>query len=234
MPPRTDRTVLSLEAVVLPERAIAVAPAQLDLALRRGELGIIHADDDGESFSMIDLCVGLMVPASGHVRFLDVDWATRSRPQRLHRRRRIGLVAQTGVWPPQMSIMDSILMAQLYHSHRSRDELLAEAIELARLFGLPGLPAERRDATRRQVLLRAGCVRGFLGSPDLVLVHDQLLDRTPELAVPMAQAITAMRARGGAVLWINTGSGSGAFQYVEPDHVYRMGDGRLARMGRLR
>jgi len=226
--------VLSLEAVVLPERAVAAAPAQLDLALRRGELGIIHADDDGDSFSMIDLCIGLMVPAGGRVRFLDVDWATRSRPQRLHRRRRIGLVAQTGVWPPQMTIMDSILMAQLYHSNRPRDELLGEATDLARLFGLPGLPAERRDATRRQILLRAGCVRGFLGSPDLVLVHDQLLDRTPELAVPMAQAVTAARMRGGAVLWISTGTASGAAQHVEADHVYRMGDGRLARMGRVR
>jgi phospholipid/cholesterol/gamma-HCH transport system ATP-binding protein len=234
MPPRAPRTVLSLEAVVLADRAIAGMPPQLDFALRRGEVGIIHADEEGDSSSMVELCVGLIVPVSGHVRFLDVDWATRTRPQRLHRRRRIGLVVQTGVWPSQMSIMDSILMAQLYHSGRSRDELLAEATGLARLFGLPGLPADRRDETRRQVLLRAGCVRGFLGSPDLVLVHDQLLDRMPEIAVPMAQAITSTRERGGAVLWINAGKTSEAAQYVEADHIYHFGDGRLARMRRLR
>src|SRR5262245_12934274 len=234
MPTRAHRTVLSLDDVVLTERSYSGSQAHLALALRRGEVGIIHADDEGESSAMVELSVGLMVPARGRVRFLDVDWTTRTRPQRLRRRSRIGLVAQTGIWPSQMTIMDSILMAQLYHSDRSRDELIAEATDLARLFGLPGLPAERREATRRQVLLRAGCIRGFMGSPDLVLVHDQLLDRTSELAIPMAQAISATRARGGAVLWINTGTASEATQFVEADHVYHLGEGRLARMRRLR
>jgi phospholipid/cholesterol/gamma-HCH transport system ATP-binding protein len=195
---------------------------------------MIYVDEEAESSAMVDLCVGLAVPAGGRVRFLDVDWTTRTRPQRLHRRRRIGLLVQTGVWPSQMTVMDAILMAQLYHSNRSRNDLIAEATDLARLFGLPGLPAESRDATRRQILLRAGCVRGFLGSPDLVLVHDQLLDRTSELAAAMAQAITATLTRGGAVLWINIGSASEAAQYVQPDHVYHLADGKLARMRRLR
>ena len=133
-----------------------------------------------------------------------------------------------------MTIMESILLSPLYHSDRSRDELIAEATGLARLFGLPGLPAERRDATRRQALLRAGCVRGFLGSPDLVLVHDHLLDRTSELAIPMTQAISATRARGGAVLWLASGMASPMTQLVEANHVYRLGESGLLRMRRPR
>src|SRR5215475_15295169 len=137
MPPRPARTVLSLEAAALTERAMSSMPAQLDLDLRRGEIGVIHVDDESEAAAMVDLCVGLAVPASGRVRFLGVDWATRTRPQRLHRRRRIGFVAQTEVWPAQMTIMDSILLAPLYHSDRSRDDVVVEATALARLFGLP-------------------------------------------------------------------------------------------------
>lgn len=232
MPPRPARAVLALEAAALTERSLAASAALIDLDLRRGEVGMIVVDDDSEAAAVIDLCVGLTVPASGLVRFLGVDWATRTRPQRLYRRRRIGLVAQTDVWPAQMTIMDSILLAPLYHSDRSRDELLDEATALARLFGLPGLPAERRDTTRRQALLRAGCVRGFLGSPDLVLVHDQLLDRTPELATPMAQAIAAARARGGAVLWLTTSPASAAAQHIEADQAYRLGDAGLVRIRR--
>jgi predicted ABC-type transport system involved in lysophospholipase L1 biosynthesis ATPase subunit len=232
MPPRLARTVLALEAAALTERSISGSPAHLDLDLRRGEVGMIHVDDDSEASAMVDLCVGLAMPASGRVRFLGVDWATRTRPQRLHRRRRVGVVAQTEVWPAQMTIMESILLAPLYHSDRSRDELIAEATGLARLFGLPGLPAEPREATRRQALLRAGCVRGFLGSPDLVLVHDQLLDRTSELAIPMAQAVSMTRARGGAVLWLTAGMVSPAAQHIEADLVYRLGDAGLIRMRR--
>jgi len=230
VPPRPARTVLSLEAAALTERPSSGLPALLDLDLRRGEVAVIHVDDDSEALAMVDLCVGLTAPASGHVRFLGVDWATRTRPERLRRRRRVGIVAQTEVWPSQMTIMDSILLAQLHHSERSRDDLVAEAIELARLFGLPGLPAERREATRRHALLRAGCVRCFLGAPDLVLVHDHLLDRTSELAVPMAQAILATRARGGAVLWVSASAAVPATQFVEADQVHRLGDAGLVRM----
>jgi phospholipid/cholesterol/gamma-HCH transport system ATP-binding protein len=232
MPPRALRTVLGLEAAVLTQRSLSGSPAQLDLDLRRGEVAMIHVDDDTEASAVVDLCVGLAPPPSGHVRFMGIDWATRTRPQRLRRRRRVGVVAHTDVWPPQMTIMDSLLLAPLYHSDRTRDELIADAIGLARLFGLPGLPAERRESTRPQALLRAGCVRGFLGSPDLVLVHDQLLDRTAELAVPMAQAIAAVRARGGVALWLTAATTSLAAQHVEPDQVYRLGETSLIRMRR--
>jgi phospholipid/cholesterol/gamma-HCH transport system ATP-binding protein len=232
VPPHPNRTVLAFEAAALSERALSSSPAHIDLDLRRGEIGIIHVDDDSEAAAMLDLCVGLAAPANGRVRFMGVDWATRSRPQRLHRRRRLGVVAQTDVWPSQMTIMESILLAPLYHSDRSREELLAEATSWARLFGLPGLPAERRDATRRQALLRAGCVRGFLGSPDLVLVHDQMLDSTADLSIPMAQAVSTTRARGGAVLWLTAARALPAAQHIETDHVYRMGEAGLVRLRR--
>jgi predicted ABC-type transport system involved in lysophospholipase L1 biosynthesis ATPase subunit len=232
MPPRPARTVLALEAAALTERSISGSPAHIDFDLRRGEVGMIHVDDDSEAAALVELCVGLGAPSSGHVRFLGVDWATRTRPQRLHRRRRVGVVAQTDVWPAQMTIMESILLAPLYHSDRSREDLIAEATALARLFGLPGLPAEQRAATRRRALLRAACVRGFLGTPDLVLVHDQLLDRTSELAIPMAQAVSSTRARGGAVLWLTADVIAPAAQYIEADKVYRLGDTGLVPMRR--
>jgi phospholipid/cholesterol/gamma-HCH transport system ATP-binding protein len=132
-----------------------------------------------------------------------------------------------------MTIMDAILLAPLYHSDRSRDEVVAEATGLARLFGLPGLPADRRETTSRRVLVRAGCVRGFLGSPDLVLMQDRLLDHAPELAAPLAQAISASCARGAAVLWITSSMASPASRFVEADHAYRLADTGLARMRRL-
>jgi phospholipid/cholesterol/gamma-HCH transport system ATP-binding protein len=130
--------------------------------------------------------------------------------------------------------MEAVLLSRLYHSDQSRTQVIAEATELARLFGLPGLPVERRDVVSRQVLLRAGCVRGFLGLPDLVVVYDQLLDYTAELAAPMAQAISATRARGGAVLWITAAATSQAAQFVEADQVFRLGGAGLISMRRAR
>ena len=221
MAQRSTRSVLSLENAALTERYLSATPACLDLDLRRGESAIIHVDDEDEGAAMVDLCTGFVPPFGGHVRFLGVDWTTRTRPERLRRRRRLGVVIETDVWPAHMTIMDAVLLDSLYHFDRPREELLTEATNLARLFGLPGLPAERRESTSRQALIRAACVRGFLGTPDLVLVQDPLLDRMSELAVPMAQAISAILRRGGAVLWIAAGTAAAA-QFVEPDHVFRL------------
>jgi phospholipid/cholesterol/gamma-HCH transport system ATP-binding protein len=234
MPPRSSRSVLSLEGTALAERVFSATPAHLDLDLRRGEVAMVHVDDDSEAVALVNLCTGFAAPTDGCVRFLGVDWATRTRPQRLHRRRRIGAVVQTDVWPSRMTIMESILLARLYHFDRPRDEAVAEATALARLFGLPGLPAADREATSRYALVRAGCVRGLMGSPDLVLVHDPLLDRTSELAAPMAQALSAVRARGGAVLWLTAAMASQAAQFIEADYVFRLGDAGLIQMRRPR
>jgi phospholipid/cholesterol/gamma-HCH transport system ATP-binding protein len=232
MAARTARSVLSLEGAALDERHFSTTPAHLDLDLLRGEVAVIRVDDDSDASAIVDLCTGLADPARGHVRFLGVDWATRSPHERLRRRRRIGVVVQTEVWPSHMTIMDSILLARLYHFDRPRDEALADATSLARLFGLPGLPSGHREATPLQALVRAACVRGFIGTPDLVMVQDQLLDRTSELAVPMAQAISAACGRGGAVLWITASMASQAAELIEPDHVFRLGDRGLLRLRR--
>ena len=92
------------------------------------------------------------------------------------------------------------------------------------------------DARRRRcaALVRAACVRAFLGSPDLVVVHDHLLDQTSELAVPMAQAISAACDRGATVLWITTSLAAPAAQFVQADHLFRLGDSGLVRVRRSR
>ena len=229
---RPARSVLTLEAATLGAQPLSFNTAALDFELPRGEVAVVHVDDDDEATALVDLCSGLAAPAGGHVRFLGVDWTTRTPRERLRRRRRIGAVVQTEIWPPHMTIMDSILLARVYHFERPREEAVADATTLARLFGLPGLPTERRESVPTRTLVRAGCVRGFLGSPDLVIVQDPLLDRMSELAVPMAQTVAATRRRGGAVLWITASNVSQAAQFVEPEHVLRLGDHGLVRMRR--
>jgi len=68
-----------------------------------------------------------------------------------------------------------------------------------------------------------------LGSPDLIVVHDQALEQTRDLAVPMAQAISAARDRGAAVLWITASLAAQAAQFVEAEQVLRLGETGLAR-----
>lgn len=234
MPQRSGRSVLSLEGVALSDRQFSEHTARLDLELPRGEIALIEVEDEHDAAMLVDLCLGLADPGSGQVLFRGVDWTTRTPRERFHNRRRIGAVVQTHVWPSHMTVLDSVLVARAYHFKQPRAEAVADATDLARLFGLPGLPAGRRETTPMRALVRAACVRGFLGSPDLIVVQDQVLDQSSDLAVPMAQAISAACDRGGTVLWITASLAAQAAQFVQPNHAFRMGDHGLVRVRRSR
>jgi len=231
---RPSRTVLSLHDVTLPERQFSSAPTRLDLELPRRSVTLVEVDDDTDASALVDLCLGMTDPTAGHVRFLGVDWATRTPRERMFRRRRIGAVMQTDVWPSHMTVLESVLVARAYHFNQPRAEVIADATQLARLFGLPGLPAGRRDATPARALVRAACVRGFIGSPDLIVVQDQVLDQSSELAVPMAQAISAACDRGATALWITASLATQAAQFVQANQAFRLGDHGLTRVRRSR
>ena len=234
MASRPTRLVLSLQSAVLAERQFSAGSAKLDLDVPRGGMAMVQVDDEADAANLVDLCLGLADPAAGQVRFLGVDWQTRTPRERLARRRRIGAVVQADVWPAHMTVLEAVLVARFYHFDRPRPEVIADATALARLFGLPGLPAGRRETTPRRALVRAACVRGFLGTPELIVVHDQTLDQTADLAVPMAQAISAARDRGGAVLWITTSLVAQAAEFVQADAVFRLGEHGLIRVRRSR
>lgn len=194
---------------------------------------MIQVDDDADAATLVDICIGLATPAAGQASFLGIDWQARRPHERLTRRRNIGTVVQAQVWPSHMTVLESVLLAHLYHFDRPRDEVVADATALARLFGLPGLPTGRRDTTPARALMRAACVRGFLGAPDLVVVQDQTIETTADLAVPMAQAIAEAKDRGATVLWVTESLSAEATRFVQPDQILRLGDSGLIRVRRL-
>jgi phospholipid/cholesterol/gamma-HCH transport system ATP-binding protein len=232
MPTRASQSILSLHGVALAERQHSTRPTCLDLELPRGSLAMIQVDDDADAASLVDICLGLATPAGGQVGFLGVDWQALSPHERLARRRNIGTVVQVHVWPSHLTVLESVLLAHRYHFDEPPEEVVAEATALARLFGLPGLPTGRRDTTPARALARAACVRGFLGAPDLVVVQDQAIEATADLAVPMAQAIAGTRDRGATVLWVTESLSAQATRFVQPDQIFRLGDSGLIRVRR--
>ena len=136
MAARPGRSVLSLQGVALADRQFSAHTARLDLELPRGEVALLQVEDEHDAAMLVDLCLGLADPGAGQVRFLGVDWTTRTPRERFHRRRRIGAVVQTDVWPSHMTVLESVLVARAYHFHQPQAEVIADATELARLFAL--------------------------------------------------------------------------------------------------
>lgn len=230
----TRGAVLSLQRVAMVRQNMSAVPAYLDLELARGQVAFIEVADEDEARLLIDLCLGVSDPDSGQAFFLGTSWQTLNYPDRLSRRRRVGSVVQTDVWPAHLSVFDAVMLSRFFHADHPPEEAIADATRLARLFGLPGLPAGRREATQPRSLVRAGCVRGFLGTPELVVIQDHTIEDMADLAEAMAQAVGLAQDRGAAVLWVVGSLQAAAIQFVQADHVLRLADHGLVPVRRLR
>jgi phospholipid/cholesterol/gamma-HCH transport system ATP-binding protein len=102
----------------------------------------------------------------------------------------------------QLSLMENILLPQLYHTHRSSSHIRDEAGQLAERFGLPGVPLGLPGDFTPADLQRAACVRAFLGRPLLILLQEPTIGMASDILSPLIQAIRDARDRGAAVIWL--------------------------------
>ena len=115
----------------------------ISLRLLPGECTLIEASEARQLTAFADLCSGLITLHSGNVRFVGRDWSDVPHDYAAALRSRIGRVFATGGWLPFLDVETNILLPQLHHTRRGREELRREAQGLAREFGLPGLPLGR-------------------------------------------------------------------------------------------
>jgi phospholipid/cholesterol/gamma-HCH transport system ATP-binding protein len=224
-------SVLSLRGVALAARQRAGA-GTVDFDLAHREVAVVELDEDSDAGGFIDLCLGLAEPPSGEVYCLGRSWRSESYHDRLAHRSRIGTLVDSEIWPAHMPVAQVALAPQLYHTKQTEHEAIAAATILARRFGLPGLPIAPSEHVPRADLVRAACVRAFLGTPEFVLIADPALESMTELGTPIAQAIGAVHDRGGAVLWLLNAASAPAARYVTADHVWRLDDRGLTRARR--
>lgn len=216
--------ILSLHDVALTERRAPAEAGTLNLELGHGTVTLVETGDGSDADLLIDLCLGLSVPARGDVVFLGEAWRMRSYHDNLGLRGHIGLLTGSQTWPADLSIAEAVLMARLYHTKQPLDDAIAAATILARRFGLPGLPAGSRESVPADQLTRSACVRAFCGTPELVLVSDSTLEGMAELGIAMAQAIAEVQDRGGAVLWLVDTVEAPAAHFVRADQTFRFGE----------
>jgi phospholipid/cholesterol/gamma-HCH transport system ATP-binding protein len=198
-----DRTtpVLEFAEAWLPLPDQAGMGVAIDLALGPGDLVLMQPGDASHERAIVDGACGLVAPEAGAIRFLGRAWAGLPPDQANALRGRIGLAFRRGAWLPYLTLLDNVLMPQLYHTRRRFAELCDEAALLARLFGLPGVPTGRPDEVPPADQQRAACVRAFLGAPALIVLESPSDGLVPGLLAPLINAMRAARDRDAAVLW---------------------------------
>lgn len=178
----------------------ALPNVPLDLMLMPGECALIETFDPGRATAFADLCSGMTALQQGEIRFMGYDWAELGHERAAALRGRIGRIHQKGAWISMFGTHVNIMLAQLHHTREPEPAIAQSAVELARQFGLPGLPLVKPDRLSDDDLLRAGCVRAFLGEPQLLLLESTITPERAELTAPLLDLLSRALHRGAAAV----------------------------------
>jgi phospholipid/cholesterol/gamma-HCH transport system ATP-binding protein len=169
--------------------------------INQGELLLVRMERENERLALPDAAEGLALPTQGSVKFLGEDWQRMSADRAAAQRGKIGRLFEDEGWISDLGVDENIMLSQSYHTSRSEQNILEEALKLARLFGLPGLPRGRPGKLRRWDLRKAACIRAFLGQPQFIILEQPVHGVYADLMAPLLNAAQSARKRGAAVLW---------------------------------
>lgn len=196
-----EAPVLAFEDCALALAGTHAEAIPLSVTLCSGEFLVLHLEDDQHEEAVIQALCGLWPPLAGRVRFQGHDWEDLRPEQANALRGRIGTVFREDVWSPYRTVMEDMVLAQMHHTRRPLDEILAEAAHWSLRFGLPGLPRDMPVAVRPQDRQGASFARAFLGAPALIVIRHQTRTLPPWLLAAVTRAIWELRERGAAVIW---------------------------------
>ncbi len=195
-----NEPILQLVAALPFLEAGALPNVALDLVLMPGDCALIEAPDAGAATAFADLCSGMRGLRSGEARFMGYDWTALGPERAAALRGRIGRIHQRGAWIGTLDTHVNIMLARLHHTREPETAIAEAATELARRFGLPGLPLTRPDRLSEADLARAGCVRAFLGEPRLLLLESAIGADRPDITRPLLDLLSGALDRGAAAI----------------------------------
>jgi phospholipid/cholesterol/gamma-HCH transport system ATP-binding protein len=207
--------------------------AALRLELHEGDFAVIEVPGPRRGGAFADLCSGLVSLADGQVRFLGRDWRTVPDDHADALRGHIGRLFHQPIRAETADVATRVLLGRMHHSRIPEVELRAEAARLALRFGLPGLPAGPARQVSEPILLRAACVRAFLGDPRLVILEMPVSAQQDDLLPALLAVGATARGSGAAVLWLAAPGPALRNPGIRAAQRLRLSDGGLSALRRL-
>jgi phospholipid/cholesterol/gamma-HCH transport system ATP-binding protein len=220
----TEQPVLTLEAA---RGADELPRAGLHLSLSEGDFAVIEVPGPRRGALFADLCCGLAPLGGGEVRFLGRAWGSTSWEREDALRGRIGRLFFRPLRADTQDVAARVLLARLHHTRMAEASLRAEAADLALRFGLPGLPVGPARLFPEPDLLRAACVRAFLGQPKLVILEMSVAAEADDLLPAVLSVGAEARGRGAAVIWLAAPGPGLRDRSIGPTHRLRLSDAGL-------
>ena len=187
-------------AAALPWEDSALPNVPFDLQLMPGECALIETLDPARSTALSELCSGMIALRGGEARFMGYEWSGLDRERAAALRGRIGRIHHRGAWIDMLGTHVNIMLSCLHHTREPEAAVTRSATDLARHLGLPGLPLARPDRLSEGDLMRAACVRAFLGEPQLLLLESSITPDRPGLTAPLLDLLSRALDRGAAAV----------------------------------
>ncbi|MFO7536273.1 MAG: hypothetical protein R6X19_11455 [Kiritimatiellia bacterium] len=179
------------------------------LMLNAGESAVVDASFSSDPalelsdyFPLADAAQGLLPCDKGKILFRGREWSSMPPLEQARCRGRIGRLFDFHGWIFNLEILENILLACRIYPERAVPNVEAEALRLARRFGLDEIPPGRPALVGRRELRRLEWVRAFLGGPDLVILEHPEMDMVSASLDALLETAREAQRRGTALLWI--------------------------------
>jgi phospholipid/cholesterol/gamma-HCH transport system ATP-binding protein len=139
----------------------------------------------------------------------------------------IGRLFHRPMRPDTPDVANRVLLRRLHHTRTPEATLRSEAVQLAQRFGLPGLPAGPARGLTDVDLLRAGCVRAFLGQPRLVILELPVAAQQDDLLPALLAVGAEARGLGATVMWLAGAGPALRDRSIGATHRLRLNDAGL-------
>jgi phospholipid/cholesterol/gamma-HCH transport system ATP-binding protein len=224
----THTPVLALAEARLSLDPAGGVTAPITLTLPPGGFAVVDLREGRRCTTFADAVAGLAAPSAGAIQFQGRDWGEVAPEHAAAMRGRIGRLFTRDAWLPEIGIEENILLAPLFHTRRPLRAVRDEAARLAVAFGLPGLPLGRPASLSADDRHRAGLIRAFVNTPDLVVLEEPTAREAEALLPALMAAIRAVRDRAGAVLWLTAGLPPPLERRLPATDRFRLSHGVLA------
>lgn len=205
----------------------------LNLRVMAGDCILIDVRSALQGREFADMCCGLTPLRSGCVRFLGHDWADVPHELVSALRGHIGRLYGPESWIGFLPADVNVLLPQLYHTRRREAVLREMATGLSLAFGLPGLPINRLNALSPADVVRAACVRAFMGDPKLLFLDNPDLQRITDLVPAVLNALMAAHDQQAASIWLTRGDALWNDASFPANMRFRLAERGLVPMGTL-
>lgn len=210
-----------------------ILPIKYNLSLAPGECALIECRDGQQASFFTDLCLGLIPLTEGKINFLGLDWSKLEEKRRSALRGRVNRLGQNSGWMELYGTHMNILWPFLHHTRTPLDQLVEQATDISRHFGLPSLPTDLPTRLSSHDLRRAEYVRLFMGYPSLLLLENPIQFYPKKLYEAFLEKLTQARQKGCAIIWISSDHTLWRDYKDETMQYFRLSDAGLLSMRKI-